>query len=1228
MPVRDNELLRRWMESAPHEGSTIPLADKSVPLPASYSQRGMWMAQQIAADDAAPYVVRHAYRLSGALDVEALSEALQDLLVRHEPLRTAFRLDDGELLQIICAPYSARVSPEPVPGHDEPARLKHVHEAIVATARAPFDLGSGQLLRTRLFRLAADDHILLMVVHHIANDAWSMTVLHDELLDLYTAHRSGRRPALDSLPTQYADFAQWQLANTTTEADAAYWREALAGAPPVLRLPLDRPRPTEQPFRGDGLTFSVPRRVAERVEHTARTASTTRYTVMTAVFQLVLARWTGQNDLIVGTSVSVRPFPETERMIGPFTNLLPLRGSVDSANTFRQHLTSTREIMLAALRHESFPFERMLSELRIPRKPAYSPLIQVSINSHEGLMAPLRLDGLVVEYFLPADADVQRDLSLWTPGPDGTGGVITYAVDLFERSTIERLVEDFRTALSWVTEHLDAHLSSLSLKGPPVGTVHGELPQPATPAPSEPGSAAHAALMPLIIEAWRDVLGTPQMAAEADFFRLGGESIAAMRLCNRLGRDLGIRIPVRRLYAHPQLGDFTGEVYKLVSEHVVTQSRMGDHMPVPHARTMTASQSPTVSLGGNDESEARCRFCDESVATDLAGNVVRWPAQDAHSCPVTHTVREVVERQAAHRPSDTAVLGPQQVTYGVLDERANRLARRLLDAGVVRGAAVGLHLTHSDMLIVALLAAWKAGAVAVPLQPGLPELRLRDMVRDAEVKTVLTDVPTVSTLAFPRAQVLDAEKAEREARELRSDDLGIPIRLEDPAYILYTSGSSGTPKGVVVPHIGLCNRLLWQARVLALGRDDVVLCQTSISFDVFVEEALLPLVCGARMVVAPQEAHRDVALLLDLIEEHGVTWVHFVPSLLDVFLDQNDLRQRLASLKHLGCGGESLSSALYERFRAVSDATVYHGYGPTEASVAVTCQILPSSARHPFITIGRPISNASLHVLDPQGRPVPVGETGELCIGGIALAHGYARDPGLTARRFVPDPFTHVNGGRMYRTGDLAYWTADGELKFQGRNDNQVKIHGRRLELEEIEHTLVRHPGVDRCVVLPMRDERAGRTSLTAVCVTSRLPPPQTSELIRWLGQRLSDYQVPARFTFVSEFPLLPSGKADRKRLTGRVAADLSLFQGTGINQQTYGPEGEREVMADPDAAQFQVLVNDEEQYGLLPAEVAVPAGWRSVGVTGEEGHCAAWVDEHWTDMRPLSLRTPPHEAQ
>ncbi|MET0647618.1 MAG: amino acid adenylation domain-containing protein, partial [Pyrinomonadaceae bacterium] len=539
----------------------------------------------------------------------------------------------------------------------------------------------------------------------------------------------------------------------------------------------------------------------------------------------------------------------------------------------------------------------------------------------------------------------------------------------------------------------------------------------------------------------------------------------------------------------------------------------------------------------NNESSPGSALLHAAELLVLAREEARRPAEQCGPTSVAHPqvegLHQLFETQAARTPDAVAVtFEGRHFTYRELNERANRLARLLIRSGVGPEGIVPICVERSIEMVVGLYGILKAGAAYLPLDPAYPAERLAFMLRDCRPSVLLTQRPLFETLPAhgARAICLDADWSEIEAEAVDNPTVG--VAASNLAYVIYTSGSTGKPKGAMNTHRAIINRLLWMQEAYGLDATDSVLQKTPFSFDVSVWEFFWPLMTGARLVVARPLGHHDNAYLADVIEAERITTLHFVPSMLQVFLEEPELRRRCASLRRVVCSGEALTYDLQRRFFSHLDAELHNLYGPTEAAVDVTFWQCERAGDLRVVPIGRPIANTEILLLDEQLRPVPVGVAGELHIGGMCLARGYLNRAALTAERFIPHPSSPAAGGRLYKTGDLARQLPGGAIEYVGRIDHQVKICGVRIELGEIEAAAVEHPSVREAVVLA-REDAPGDKRLAAYLLTDDAGGgrPADGELRAFLRERLPQYMVPSAYVWLEQWPLTTSGKVDRLRL-------------------------------------------------------------------------------------------------
>ncbi len=1168
----------------------------------SFAQERFWFLDQLRPDQAG-FLLPMALRIRGDLDPAALAGSLAAVVERHEVLRSRYAVVDGE---VVAHPVPGAV-PE-LERHDLGAlpadeRERAGGEMVVAGLRRPFDLAAAPQLRATLIRLSAGEHLLLIVVHHIAFDGLSWEILGAELAAGYAERTGG--PAADPapLPMSYADVAAWQRTRLTGERLAKqldHWRGRLAGLAP-LELPTDHPRPAVWDGAGDVVRFEVPAATMAEVDRIGRRHRVTRYMVVLAAFQALLGLCTGQSDLAVGTPVAARPRKEAERLIGVFVNTVPLRTDLSGAPSFAELLARVRSVALDAFTHAELPFELLAGDLAAGRDLVRDPLFQVSFSLRTSPAAAVTLPGLDVEQVRTTLVGTPFDLSLDTDVlPDGRlNARLQYATALFERSTVERLAEAFRLLLDGVLAdpalplvEFAPRLADLPVTGAPAPTV-GDDDVPAAPPPAP---------LPLELPTDRRRPPLPDGGSDRVAVRLPAELVRAV---GQFAEQVGVRPSVVLLAAyHALLARYGGRPDVAVATAgpdaaplllrgdvsgrpsfaaLLDRVRAAEPEPVPPGsdRDGGAGGDPLLRVGfltgapdapgigsdlalvvpGTPESGAGCAFnyatalFDRSTVRRMAGHYRRLLAgalaapdrpldgvgmldaderalltgggSDTALEAPRECLPELIAGQAARAPDATAVVfGEESLSYAELDARVDRLARHLRAVGVRAETPVAVVLRRDTDLVTALLAVHRAGGVYVPIDPAHPARR-RDHVLDDSGAAVLIGQGWIrAELGYRpglRLVLLD------EDREAIAGAAACTLPATDPdgaAYIIYTSGSTGRPKGVVVAHAAIRNRVLWTVRTHGLGPDDRVLQKTTVGFDASLWEFLAPLVCGGTVVVAGDGVPRDPAAMVRAVAGHRVTVLQLVPSVLRSLVQEPGLPE-CAALRLVFSAGEPLPVELCERLLAAVPVRLVNTYGPTECAIDVTAREYTGEERGEVVAIGRPLDNTRILVLDADGGLCPVGVPGEGCVVGAGLARGYAGRGGLTAERFVPNPYPAAPGERMYRTGDLVRRRADGVLEYLGRLDRQVKVRGVRIEPSEIEAVLCEHPDVAAAAVGVYGDQQ-----LVAHVVAAG-GTPDTVGLRRHLAERLPESLVPALLRAVPALPLTASGKVDRDALPG-----------------------------------------------------------------------------------------------
>jgi amino acid adenylation domain-containing protein len=962
--------------------------------PLSFAQQRMWLLDQLEPGGAG-YNLPRAFNLDGPLNVEALEAALSEIVRRHATLRTTFITIGHEPRQVIHP--SAPVDLTIIDLRSSADRDADVRRYVDDEAVRPFDLSRDLMLRATLLRLAADRHVLLLTVHHIAADGWSLGVLQGELGALYAAALDTRPVSLPPLAAQYTDFADWQhsfLQGAALAGQRAYWHARMRGLQRT-ELATDRPRRQQPPSLCSQVTFTVPADVSERLRRLARTEQATLFMALLGAFQALLSRYCDQEDVSVAIPIANRSRPEFEPLIGLLVNTLVMRTDLSGDPTFRDVLRRVREMALGAFEHQDFPFEQLVADLQPDRDLGRNPFVQLLFALQNAPAAPLELRHLTVSSLPVVRRRTGFDIECHIlPGSDGgLSGLIAFSDELFDRATIERLVNHFQAVLSACSLDPDLQVSNV----------------------------------PLLSDAER--------------------------------------------------------------------------------RTILADWNDTAAEYPRD----RC-------------------------------LHELFEAQVARTPDAIAVVaGSERITYRDLERRAARIAAVLRGLGVGPDEPVGLSVERNVNLIAAVLGILKAGGAYVPLDPEHPPARLRFVQEDAGVKVVVTERSLASAVEGNGRIVVCLDEPMGETADVAAS-AAAPGTL---AYVMYTSGSTGQPKGVAIEHRSVVNLLAGARALLGVDGRDVVLSASSFAFDISVAEFFLPLTAGGVLVLVSRDVARDAGQLLAALRETKPT----------VFLSTPSMWRVLCGLGwtpdwSITCisTGEALPADLAEDL-ASRCPTVWNLYGPTEATIWATGgRVRPGESDG---SIGRPLANMSAFVLDRHRQPVPVGVHGELYLGGDGLARGYLNRPQLSAENFVSHALAPA--GRLYRTGDRVKWRTDGTLQFFGRRDGQVKIRGHRIEVQEIETVLARHPAIQACAVTTWGDS-ADDLRLVAYCVPAGGATLATRDLAGHLRTLLPEYMVPAQFVTLPELPVTPNGKVDRIALPAPgpdSAPDASAFVAprTGIER-------------------------------------------------------------------------------
>jgi amino acid adenylation domain-containing protein len=1055
----------------------IPLVSRSQPLMLSFAQERLWFLNQFESQQSA-YNIFDAWELVGPLEVSVLKQAMTEIVRRHEILRTTYKVHDNEPVQVIAEASSAMLAFELIEYNSDIATL------MSQEAEEAFDLETGPLVRVKVVRLAAERHLLLITVHHIAYDGWSVGILMNELTTLYetflntsrlsvspprprlrkgerakerkseTASAKGRegerargllrkdndngrlsvsppRPLAPSphrrspsplapLPLQYADFAQWQrkqLSGEALEKGLEYWKQQLSGAVPLLELPTDYPRPKILGTAARLEFFELSPSLTNKLKRLSQQSGSTLFMTLLAAFNVLLYRYSGEQDIVIGSPIANRHRSDIESLIGFFVNTLVLRHQLDGEMSFSELLANVRQSALEAYAHQEIPFEKVVEALQPERNMSYAPIFQVMFSLQNTPSSTLSMTGVTLKRLsrdvVPAQFDLILEMEQDNEANDtlpaeGLRGAFEYNTELFEAATIQRMAGHFVKLLESITANPEQALDKLHL---------------------------------LSFE----------------------------------------------------------EQYKLLVEWNQTES------PYRHEATIHELFEEQVERSPN------------AIAVVCKGQSL--------------TYQELNQRanQLAHHLQGLGI-GPD-ILVGLCMERELSLVIAMLAILKAGGAYLPLDPSYpperlSFMVENAQLSFLLTQEQLLGVIPGTSSDRESSILRSVNGKHYLAPLVICIDRDWP------------EIAQQRKDNPMTRVMADNLAYVIYTSGSTGKPKGVLVRHQGLVNHSLGMASRYGLRATDRVLQFASLSFDVAAEEFYPTWLSGAAVILRPDELG-SMKAFGRLIEQERLTVLNLSSSYWHEWVHELTRSEQAipAPLRLMIVGSEKVAYERVADWLALSGAANvrwFNAYGPSETTITATLyeldttqKINRSSHAPRELPIGRPIPNTKLYLLDKQHHPVPIGVPGELYIGGDGLARGYLRAPTLTKERFIKNPF---GAGRLYRTGDLTRYLPDGNLEFLGRVDHQVKIRGFRIELGEIEARLLQHPIVREGVVIVWEDI-PGEPRLVAYFTASQQQEPTQKQWKIFFSQLLPHYMLPSAVIRLDSLPLMPNGKVNRRGL-------------------------------------------------------------------------------------------------
>ncbi|MGB7604589.1 MAG: amino acid adenylation domain-containing protein, partial [Lutisporaceae bacterium] len=955
--------------------SSIEAVEERELYEVSSAQKRMFALNQFSKEET-NYNVPYVLILEGKLDKSKVEESLNKLVQRHEAFRTSFELVNEEIMQRIHKAVEFNLEYEEI-NTDSEEIIKSEAEKFIK----PFDLSKAPLLRVKLIMTEEEKYVLMFDMHHIISDGISMSIIMEEFTKLYKGE------SLETLRIQYKDYSAWEnimLASEGMKKHEEYWINILSDEIPVLNLPTDYLRPSTQSFEGENISFKLGEDLTNKLKEITKANGATLYMTLLSTYNILLSKYSGQEDIIVGSPIAGRPHADLYNMVGMFVNTLVMRNYTEGKKTFNEFLQEVKKNALNAYENQDYQFDKLVEKLDIRRDLSRNALFDTMFTLQNTENKEIELDNVRIKQLQFEIGISKFDINL---SAEENGEEIEfnfkYCTKLFKRETIERLVEHFKNILKEVAENPTQKLSELNI----------------------------------------------------------------------LSEE---------------------EKHKLIYDFNNTKAEYQKDK----------------------------------------------------------TLYQLFEQQASKTPDNIAAIFEEEyITYRELDAKSNQLARILREKGVKADSIVAMSLYRSIEMTIGIMAIQKAGGAYLPISPEYPEDRIRYMLEDSNASVLLTQSHLQDKYQFENTTVIAIDD-----KELYKGDNSSLQPISGPnnlAYVIYTSGSTGKPKGAMIEHHSAINRIKWMQKRFPIGEKDVILQKTPYTFDVSVWELFWWSMEGAKVCFLTPGGEKDPEEIVKAIEKQKITTMHFVPSMLNIFLEYIEGREnldRLSSLKQVFSSGEALTAPQVERFNRIINSKIgtklINLYGPTEATVDVSYFDCSTGEQFDVIPIGKPIDNISLLVVDKHNNLLPVGVPGELCISGVGVGRGYLNRPELTAEKFVQNP--HIPGERMYKTGDLTKWMPDGNIEYLGRIDNQVKIRGFRIELGEIENELLKHNEIKEAIVIDKADKN-GNKYLCGYIVAER--ELTVSELKEHLLKNLPDYMIPAYFITMDKLPLSANGKADRKAL-------------------------------------------------------------------------------------------------
>lgn len=948
--------------------SEIKKCNKRSSYPLSSAQKRIYLSHTSYDNLSTTYNMPFGIIFDSMPDIKKLENSFKYIINENESFRTYFDFENNEIVQKILDNIDFKLSVEDV----EEENIENLYSKFVQ----PFNLSICPLFRIKLYKLKNNKALLLMDIHHIICDGYSLSLLINRLSYLYNNLNTN----FDEIKKiDYKDYAVWEnekIIRQEFNNDKNFWLNTFIGELPALDLPTNNIRPSSKTFEGNSIHIELNENLTQNIYLLCKKMNITPYVLMLSAYYVLLNRYSSCEDIIIGTSTIGREIPCLSNIIGMFANTLALRNKINPTTSFKKFLLQVNENFLEAFKHQSYPLDELVKELRLEQNIGKFPLFNVMFIFQNSGYPDLKLNNLTCNYYIPDNKISKYDLTLEILPKDSKMDLrFEYSTVLFDREFIENIAIHYRNILKNILENIEIKINKI----------------------------------------------------------------------NMLSQE---------------------EKHKIIYEFNNTKSEYE-----------------------NDKS-----------------------------------IIDLFKQQANKTSNNIALIFEnKKLTYKELDERSTELANYLLKNGVKSGDIVSIILNRSLELIISMIAILKAGATYLPIDPTYPQDRIDYILKDSNVKNIITQNNLLDNFSSNYNKISVELENTNIYNNLNLHNLNINIAPDSIAYIIYTSGSTGNPKGVMISHQNVINFIHGICEKIKFNPGDTIVSVTTMCFDIFVLESILPLTQGLKIVIANESEQNIPRLLNEICVKHNVHMIQTTPSKMQLLISDESALNYINNLHTIMLGGEAFPIHLLKKLQSLTTSKIYNMYGPTETTVWSSVQDLTNKNS---IDIGKPISNTQMYVLDKNYNILPIGVPGDLYISGDGVSKGYLGKEELNKSKFIT--ITNISSKTLYNTGDLAKWLPDGSLDCLGRSDFQVKFHGLRIELEEIENKILSFPDITNCCVCVKEKNNGDKFICAYFTAVNRI---SYSEIKRYISKFLPAYMIPTYLMQIEEFEYTPNNKIDKRSL-------------------------------------------------------------------------------------------------